>query len=500
MAEPAALTRRVTLPGGQGAVRGTASGGVAAFRGIPYAAPPFYANRFGPPQPAHAWTGVRDAFDYGAVAPQTPYPPPIDRLLGDQGRNGEDCLNLNVWTPEPGRGLPVMVWIPGGAFARGSGVLPVYDGSRFARDGVVCVTINYRLGADGFLWFGEGTPNRGLLDQVAALQWVRENIEAFGGDPARVTVFGESAGAFSIGALLAMPAARGLFRRAVLQSGAAHHTISPETARMVGRNLAEALGVDTSLEAVGRVPLDQLLLAQTRLAGELALRPDPSRWGETAANGMMFEPVVDGTVLPERPFERVRAGGTHGLELLAGVTAEEFRLFMVPTGTIDQVTEERLALTAAALGLGPDGLAVYRASRPHRTAGDVLADVISDWFFRIPALRLAEAHAARGGTVFVYEFAWGSPLFGGRLGACHALELGFVFDTLQAATGLTGPNPPQALADAVHRAWVAFATGGDPGWAPYQEERRAVMRYQENGGSLALDPGATERRLWADVR
>src|SRR6202022_2645388 len=163
----------------QGQVRGQVRDGVAAFRGIPYAAPPFGPNRFQPPRPPQPWDGVRDAVDYGRVAPQPPYAPPFDQLLGDQGRPGEDCLNLNVWTPDPtGGGLPVMVWIHGGSFVRGSGALPTYDGTRFARDGVVCVTINYRLGADGFLYLGDGTANRGLLDQIAALEWVQENIRA----------------------------------------------------------------------------------------------------------------------------------------------------------------------------------------------------------------------------------------------------------------------------------------------------------------------------------
>ncbi|TMF61568.1 MAG: carboxylesterase family protein, partial [Chloroflexi bacterium] len=208
-----------------GRLRGQVRDGVAAFKGIPYAAPPFGPNRFQPPRPPESWDRVRDALEVGRIAPQAPYAPPFDALLGDQGTVGEDCLNLNVWTPDPStRGLPVMVWIHGGSFVRGSGSLPIYDGSAFARDGIVCVTINYRLGADGFLFLGDGIANRGLLDQLAALTWVQENIEAFGGDTQRVTIFGESAGAFSVATLLSMPRAKGLFRRAIAQSGAAHHT------------------------------------------------------------------------------------------------------------------------------------------------------------------------------------------------------------------------------------------------------------------------------------
>ncbi|HSO93085.1 MAG TPA: carboxylesterase family protein, partial [Candidatus Dormibacteraeota bacterium] len=306
----------------QGQVRGKLSDGVVAFKGIPYGAPPFGANRFQPPQPREPWGGVRDTFEYGRVPPQSPYSAPYDALLGDQGVPGEDCLNLNVWTPDPGnRGLPVMVWIPGGAFARGSGGLPSYDGSGFARDGVVCVTINYRLGADGFLYVPEGTANRGLLDQVAALAWVQENIEAFGGANDRVTIFGESAGAFSVASLISMPRAKGMFKRAILQSGAGHHTSSVATAGLVLRNLAEKLGVEATLPAIAAISLDRLIEAQTELALEIAVQPDPARWGEVAVNGMPFEPVVDGEILPARPIDAIVAGGSAGLELMVGTTS-----------------------------------------------------------------------------------------------------------------------------------------------------------------------------------
>ncbi len=201
-----------------GEVCGSAADGVNTFKGIPYAAPPFGANRLLPPQPVEPWSSVRDATTYGPKPPQLPYPPPWDVLIPERGPLGEDCLNLNIWTPDPGAaGLPVMVFSPGGSFHFSSG--GSYDGSRFARDGVVCVVINWRVGADGFLFLDDGLANLGLLDQIAVLEWVRENIAAFGGDPGNVTVFGESAGALSIGTLLAMPRAEGLFRRAILPSG-----------------------------------------------------------------------------------------------------------------------------------------------------------------------------------------------------------------------------------------------------------------------------------------
>jgi carboxylesterase type B len=242
----------------QGKVRGSRSDGVYAFKGIPYAAPPFGAHRLRPPQPVEPWSGVRDALTFGAEPPQLRPPPDsqVAALVPDPGVSGEDCLNLNIWSPAPGSArLPVMVWIPTGMFEVCPGA--IYDGSRFARDGVVCVTINCRVGAEGFLYLGDGDANLGLLDQVAALEWVRDNIPAFGGDPDNVTIFGESAGAMSVGTLLAMTRADGLFRRAVAQSGAAHQVVSAATARRVGRLFAEKLGVPATREAMAPVPVER---------------------------------------------------------------------------------------------------------------------------------------------------------------------------------------------------------------------------------------------------
>lgn len=487
----------------QGVVRGSMVEGVATFKGIPYAAPPFGSNRFQPPRPAESWDGVREALSYGPTAPKPPYFPPTDVLLAEPVIEGEDCLNLNIWSPDLGRaGLPVMVWIHGGAFTNGSSAVPDYDGSRFARDGVVCVTINYRLGADGFLYLGDGSANLGLLDQVAALVWVQENIAAFGGDPNNVTIFGESAGGMSVSTLLSMSHATGLFRRAIAQSGAGHHVISPATAQGVGQYLAEKLGVEPTREAIAAVPIDRLLQAQMKLSADFFSHPDPERWGEIAANLMPFEPVIDGEVLSARPIDRIVAGAGAGVDLLVGTNTEEERLFMVPNGAINYITEDILVGTIAAYGLPvAETLATYRATRHGASAGDLQEALVTDWFFRIPAIRLAEAHTQGSGRTYMYEFAWRSPQFAGQLGASHALEVPFVFDTLDKEwrEPLWGTAAPQQLADVMHQAWVAFATNGDPGWPQYDLSRRMTMRFDMTPETVE-DPRSAERVLWEGLR
>lgn len=485
-----------------GEVRGREVDGVGVFKGIPYAAPPFGANRFRPPQPVEPWKGIRDALAYGPKSPQPQYPPEVALFLQESVVSGEDCLNLNVWSPGRGAaGRPVMVWIPGGMFGyHATGASPWYDGSRFARDGVVCVTINYRVGADGFLYLGEGAANLGLLDQVAALEWVQENIAAFGGDPGNVTIFGESAGAISVGMLLAMPRARGLFRRAIAQSGAAHHVISVEAARRVGERLAERLGVTATREAIAAVPLDRLLAAQTELEADVAMHPE--RWGpEVAAAMMPWQPVIDGDVIPAPPLERIRAGASADVELVVGTNVDEHRLFLVIGGAIDRITHEALVGAIAAYGLPGDAtLAHYRAAHPGASPGDLLAAIQTDWAWRIPAIRLADAHATSPAATYMYEFAWRSPQLGGRLGAVHAVEIPFVFDTLGEQTEpMLGPSPPQRLADTMHAAWVAFASGGDPGWPRYDLRQRATFRF-DVASKVVLDPRAAERALWDGKR
>lgn len=488
-----------------GEVCGSVADGVNTFKGIPYAEPPFGANRLRPPQAVAPWSGVRDALTYGPKSPQPPYPPQIALLLPPEiAGQGEDCLTLNIWSPDLGSaGRPVMVWIPGGMFAyHATGASPWYDGSCFARDGIVCVTINYRVGADGFLYLGEGNANRGLLDQVVALEWVRENIAAFGGDPDNVTIFGESAGAMSVGTLLGMPRAEGLFRRAIAQSGAAHNAIPAATARRVAQRLAEKLGVAASREAIAAVPLDHLLAAQAELEADLPAHPDPEHWGREVVLSMMpWQPVIDGDVIPASPLDRIAAGAGAGVDLMVGTNTDEHRLFLVSVGAIDQVTAAAVAGAAAAYGVPVETtLAAYRAAHPAASPGDLLAAIQTDWFWRIPAIRLADAHTKGAAATYMYEFAWRSPQLAGRLGACHALDIPFVFDTLGNRTEpLWGTDPPQRLADTMHAAWVAFATNGDPGWPKYDLSRRTTMRF-DTTSEVVDDPRSVERKLWAGVR
>jgi para-nitrobenzyl esterase len=490
----------------QGEVRGAIANGVLAFKGIPYAAPPSGANRLQPPQRVAPWSGVRAALSYGPKTPQPPYPPAVAMLLPELAVCGEDCLTLNVWSADLGSvEQPVMVWIPGGMFEyHATGASPWYDGSRFARDGVVCVTINYRVGAEGFLYLGDGIANLGLLDQVAALEWVQENIAAFGGDPSNVTIFGESAGAMSVGTLLSMPRAAGLFRRAIAQSGAAHHVSSAASARLVGRRLAARLGVEANRATIAAVPVDRVLAAQADLRVELLAQPDPDRWGgDVVKSGMPWQPVVDGDVVPARPIDRIVAGAGASVDLIVGTNTDENRLFLVPGGAIEHVTDDAVAAAVRAYGLPvTPTLAAYRSAYPGAGAGDLLAAIQTDWYWRVPALRFADAHARDedAAATYMYEFGWRSPQFDGRLGACHSLEIPFVFDTLGNQTeALWGAAPPQELADTMHAAWVAFATRGDCDWPKYDLIRRATRRFDVTS-SVVNDPRCAERALWDRVR
>ena len=451
-----------------------------------------------PPGPPGRWEGVRPATGYGPTCPKGDYALQDAALFPEVVIPGEECLNLNVWTPDPGAsGLPVLVWIHGGMFRKGSGSEAGYRGTSFARDGVVCVTINYRLAAEGFLYLDDGTANLGLLDQVAALEWVQRNIAAFGGDPGKVTVAGQSAGAMSIVTLMAMPRARGLFRQAVTQSGAAAATLTAEAAARIASLLAQSLGVRAAREALSELPAYRLGRAASAIAAEVETPADPAKW-----QGLAFAPVVDGDTLPEHPLDALRKGAASGVRLLAGWNRDDVRIGLVPTGMIDMVGPSALTAVVSALG-APDGtVSLYRAARPEASSGDLLAAVTTDCFIRVPAIRVAEACLqADGAGTWMYRFDHESPAFGGRLGAAHAVEIPYVFDLLGdgRSHALIGEDPPQAVADTAHGAWVRFVAGGDPGWPRYSMADRATALIDE-GITVADGPDGAEREVWAGLR
>ena len=481
-----------------GRLRGSWESGTAVFRGIPFAEPPVGRWRFGEPRPVPGWAGVREALAFGP-------PPPQGGHFGMDARSQEatsdDWLTVNVWSPDPGAdgGLPVMFWIQGGAYVIGMSALPEYDGARLARDGgVVVVTFNYRVGVEGFAQI-EGAPaNRGLLDQVAALEWVRENIAAFGGDPDRVTVFGQSAGGGSVAALLATDRASGLFRRAIVQSMPGTF-FSPDLAADIAAACAAELGLRPTVADLAAVDPRRLSAAADAVAATLDQRVD--RWGRPAYRLIPFSPVVDGEVLAVTPWQALTDGGGAAIELLVGHTRDEQRLFTALDGLLGEVSEEQAATALRVLVPGSDGRR-YREAFPAAGPDELYELVHSDWLFRMPSLQLAEAQAAAGGRVHVYELAWPAPGLGGVLGACHGLDVPLVFGNLDRGQPamLIGDAPsPAALAVSAQMltAWGSYATHGDPGWPAYDTDRRLVQVFDTESAVVA-DPEERSRRIWHD--
>jgi para-nitrobenzyl esterase len=425
-------------------------------------------------------------------------------MLGDSAPpQSEDCLTANVFTPGcDDAKRPVMVWLHGGAYVTGSSANPWYDGSRFAANGdVVVVTGNYRLGALGFTHLSDLDPsfdasgNLGALDQQALLVWVRDNIAAFGGDAGNVTIFGESAGGGSVLTQLAMPSSRGLFHRAIAQSASFSQYRSRARATEAAEHLLRELGLSAATASKLRdVPIAELLEAQSKVENGLT--------GITA-----FAPSIDDDVLPIGVMEAIAAGSSAGVPLLIGTNLDEMRLFTAFDPNNAALTEEAVR-TLARTQVGRDGdeadavVDGYRAARPDATWGQVASTLATEVGFHQHAVRTAEAKHRNGDATWMYRFTWASPAFGGILGSCHALEIPFVFDNLHRTgasifTGTDTPGPDhQAVADAMHRAWIAFARTGDPGWAPYGEAR-ATMRFDVTS-ELEHDPEGDLRQLWPE--
>jgi para-nitrobenzyl esterase len=487
-----------------GELRGFYQDGLHVFKGIPYAVPPAGDLRWLPPQPVKPWKGIIEARDFGPIAPQS------TRIINFTQENpidepqSESCLSLNIWTPALDRSKrPVMVWIHGGAFSRGSSSSPTYSGVVLAKRGdVVVVTINYRLGPLGFLLLDtltqSGIPasgNEGVLDQIAALQWVQNNIGSFGGDPDNVTVFGESAGAMSIGCLLAMPLASGLFHKAILESGSNTVKFPDEAVQLSGKYL-EIVGVDPKdVKALKSLSVEQLIAAQNKLAAALRIQ------------GSILEPVVDGKILPEMPIEAVRHGSAKTISVLVGTNLEEAK-FMAAMNPVKQKIDEAGLIKrwqeALPADLVPDlveGCRRAMAKNGQMIGPDELAIALqTDRQFRIPAVRLVEGQSRNNQKVYNYIFTWKSPR--AELGACHALEVGFVFGNLNPKFNGSGPKA-QDLARKIQDAWIAFARTGDPTceslgeWPQYGTERQTMMLGEKCHVEKA--PYDDERLAWQPI-
>ncbi len=490
-----------------GKLQGVYEDGLYVFRGIPYAAPPVGKLRWQPPAPVESWSGVRKAEQFGPISPQLVQQMSFTRQQYEEEPQDEDCLFLNIWSPGlDGERRPVMVWIHGGAFSMGSGSSPMHPGGTLPkRGGVVLVTVNYRLGPLGFLNLKEATGgripatgNEGLLDQIAAVGWVRDNIAAFGGDPENITVFGESAGAMSIGCLLAMPEAQGLYRKAILESGA--NTVRPlDEAVQVTDLFLEALGVSgKDIDSLMSLPVERMLAGHQEFGMNLQRR---------GIKGAPFEPVVEGVTLPDFPLDAVKNGSAGDTTVLTGSNLEEAKIFLMMNPAMvdtDEAGIEQRLQRLLPSGYIPDLIKTYRAARSERGAdaspGEILMAIQTDIQFRMPGVRVVEAQSARNLAAYHYLFTWESPVPG--LGACHALDVGFVFGNLTDEFQGTGPEA-QKLAGIMQDAWIAFARSGNPSceaigdWLPYGNERSTMILDKKCRVENA--PYEEERRAWDNI-
>jgi para-nitrobenzyl esterase len=504
-----------------GKVRGTTQNGVHSFKGIPYGGPTDGPNRFMPPTPPKPWPGIKDATRYGQSSWQAieGFTKRDFDLLGPLGIGSmsEDCLVLNVWT----RGLndqgkrPVMVWLHGGGYFAGSGdSLPCYDGTSLARtEDVVLVTVNHRLGVFGYLHLGEiageryaSSGNAGMLDLVAALEWVRDNIASFGGDPGNVTIFGQSGGGGKVCIMMAMPAAKGLFHRAIAQSGICLKAKTIDEATQTAREFLKVLGMSSNnIDVLHEMRADLIYSAW------MALPPTP--WIPTGK--AQFHPVLDGKSLPAHPFHPIAAPTASGVPLLIGSNKDEmtFMLYRDPQfGKYDEAAmREGIigSLRGRFLDITPnkveDLIATYRRARPGATPHDILIAITSD-IHRNASIRIAERKAAGGpAPVYMYLFTWESPAMHGLLKSCHVLEIPFVFNNVEPTVGIIGDAPERfTLANMMSGAWAAFARSGDPShegippWPAYTAGKRATMIFNTEC-RVENDPRSEERKAWDGI-
>jgi para-nitrobenzyl esterase len=501
-----------------GKIRGAAADGINAFKGIPYGASTAGANRFMPPQKPEPWSGVREAVDWAGHAPQAfagRRRPEVSALSGtpDKVPVSEDCLTLNVWTP----GLdaakrPVMVWYHGGGFSYGSANSPRTDGANLARRGdVVVVSVNHRLNIFGFLDLAQlggeefaHSANAGVLDLVAALEWVRENVANFGGDPGNVTIFGQSGGGGKVSALLAMPAAKGLFQRAIVMSGAGIRMAEQERAtKLADAALGEVGLTAKQLDQLQALPVERLLAAIEPAQKKLGPAPFKllDRYG--------FGPVVEGHDLPHHPFDPMATDLSDGVPVMVGGTKDENAIFLAPDDVVWNRTlrEDELKTRVAEVAGGDTDavLALYRRMHPGMNPAELLIEITTDARFWVRSVLLAERKAAKGkAPVYMYSFNWQTPVFDGKLMSQHALDVPFVFDTLT-ATGITGHSPAAPpIAAAESATWAAFARSGTPDnkviphWPAYTPADRATMMI-DTEWRVQNDPQHEARLLWTKI-
>jgi para-nitrobenzyl esterase len=461
----------------QGPVLGTWQHATARFLGIPYAEAPVGELRFAAPVPTEPWTEPLDGTRYGPTAQRRPFILDGPTTIPEPSIPGDGVLNLNVFTPDPNPGadLPVLVWIHGGGYVAGSAASPWYDGSAFTRDGIVLVSIGYRLGIEGFLHLDDAPDNRAVLDWIAALTWVRDNIDAFGGDPGKVTVAGQSAGGGAAQTLMATPSAHGLFRAAISQSGAIKSPQHRRDALAASARLTARTGVPALASALRDLTGDELLALQDALA--------------TPEAGLTLAPFADGELIPVPVPDAFADGSAAPVPLLLGFTQREF--YPPPGTTPTPVPFGAVDAMLAGHGLGSDAVTMYTALQDRTDPALRMGQALTDAIFRGPSLALAESRAHLELPTWLYHFTWGS--------AGHCIEIPFAFDLLDAerVTAATGPHPPQSLADAMHGAWVAFIRDLDPGpqWPGYTDKRRTTMTWDAVPQALD-DPLSVERRIW----
>ena len=485
-----------------GLVEGFEQYGITAFLGVPYAAPITPERRFRAPQLPEPWAGVRPATRLSSVCPQIPTYGPVGTAAASTLQTGTDFLTVNVRTPSVEGSAPVLVWLHGGGYAVGSANEPVLQSGAFATSGVVEVTVNYRLGVLGFLQLSDGTPaHRGLLDIIAALQWVRDNIAAFGGDPERVTLAGRSAGGFAVATLMAMPAARGLFSKAMPQSGAGVAVLSAETAAKVTRRyLAE---LDATEAQLSELPIERLLYAQKHICDVSYNFHDFERDGSVTMTGVPLQPVIDGSSLPEHPDLAAANGRTAPVPMMIGCTTAEYLTHATAQPEMDfALAAKLLDPRVRPLGLSGDEIVRrYREILPDHSARGIWRAVGGDLVFQNSTTHFAAAHALHQP---VYKYLYGE-IEPDELGAPHGAEVGEVWyrpgmDSSALPARQVVHNPERARA--VHQLWVSFIAHDQPAlpsgesWPTYRRDRPDVLRIRSNGMIVSPDPFAERVRCW----